>query len=37
MKKQENGNFNIFRIERSLALDPNIGDSWAFYWKFVLE
>lgn len=24
-------------LERSLALDPNIGDTWAFYWTFVYE
>lgn len=23
-------------LERSLALDPNIGDTWTFYWKFIL-
>ncbi len=24
-------------MERSLALNPNIGDSWAVYWKFIKE
>jgi pre-mRNA-processing factor 6 len=23
-------------MERSLALDANIGDTWAYYWKFIL-
>ena len=24
-------------LERSLALDPTIGDTWAYYWTFVYE
>ena len=36
-KKQGNGK-NLFyqRMERSLALEANIGDTWAYYWKFIL-
>jgi len=36
MIRPENGIIKIIRMERSLALDANIGDSWAYYWKFVL-
>jgi len=24
-------------MERALALDPQIGDTWAFYWTFIFE
>ena len=29
--------FLILRLERALALDPNIGDTWAFYWAYTKQ
>ena len=29
--------FFYFRLERALALDPTVGDTWAFYWTFIYE